>query len=93
LRYLATLANEWRAEGETGEVQRLLRRLQEIRAGTLKIAGQDFKCLLTQIPPQLNTLLGRLGLFPLFGQPPAWAEVDENIRFYASAIRLREEFF
>src|ERR1700758_2605343 len=30
--------------------------------GTLKIAGQDLKRLLTQIPPELNTLLGRLGL-------------------------------
>ena len=30
--------------------------------------------LLTQIPPELNTLLGQLGLLPLFSQPPAWAE-------------------
>jgi hypothetical protein len=56
-------------------VQRLLRQLQAIRVGTLKIAGQDSKRLLTQIPPELNTLLGRLGLLPLFAQPPAWAEV------------------
>jgi hypothetical protein len=62
----ARLGNEWRAKGE---VQRLLRQLQAIRVGTLKIAGQDFKRLLTQIPPELNTLLG---LLPLFAQPPAW---------------------
>ena len=43
--------------------------------GTLKIAGQDLKRLLTQIPPELNVLLARLGLLPLFTQPPAWAEV------------------
>jgi transposase len=70
----AKLANEWRAKGETGEVPRLLRRLQAIRVGTLKIADQDSKRLLTQIPPELNTLLAQLGLLPLFSQPPAWAE-------------------
>ncbi len=71
----AKLANEWRVKGQTGELQRLLRQLQAIRVGTLKIAGQDSKRLLTQIPPEINTLLGRLGLLPLFAQPPAWAEV------------------
>ena len=24
--------------------------------------------------PELNTMLGQLGLLPLFSQPPAWAE-------------------
>jgi hypothetical protein len=70
----AKLANEWRAKGETGEVQRLVRQLQEIRVGTLKIADQDSKPLLTQVPPKLNTVLSQLGLLPLFSQPPAWAE-------------------
>jgi transposase len=70
----AKLANEWRAKGETGEVQRLLRQLQGIRVGTLKIADQDSKRLLTQVPPKLNTVLSQLGLLPLFSQPPAWAE-------------------
>jgi hypothetical protein len=40
--------------------------MQVIRVGTLKIADQDSKRLLTQIPPELNTLLGQLGLLPLF---------------------------
>ena len=70
----AKLAHEWRVKGEKGEVQRLLRRLQAIRVGTLKIADQDSKRLLTQIPPELNTMLAQLGLLPLFSQPPAWAE-------------------
>jgi len=70
----AKLTNEWRAKGATGEVQRILRQLQGIRVGTLKIGDQDSKRLLTQIPPKLNTLLGQLGLLPLFSQPPAWAE-------------------
>jgi len=39
----ARLGNEWRAKGE---VQRLLRQLQAIRVGTLKIAGQDLKAYL-----------------------------------------------
>ena len=65
----------WQAKGEKGEVQRLLRHLQAIRVGTLKISGHDSKRLLTQIPPELNALLARLGLFSLFAQPPAWAEV------------------
>jgi len=40
------LAHEWRVKGEKGEVLRLLRRLQAIRVGTLKIADQDSKRLL-----------------------------------------------
>jgi transposase len=70
----AKLANEWRAKGETPDVQRLLRQLQAIRVGTLKIAGKNSKRLLTQIPPELNALLARLGFLQLFAQPPAWAE-------------------
>jgi hypothetical protein len=44
------------------KVQRLLRQLQAIRVGTLEIATQDPKRLLTQIPPELNALLARVGL-------------------------------
>jgi transposase len=69
----ARLSIEWRAKGEKGEVPRLLRQLQSIRVGYLKIAGKDSNRLLTQILPQLNLLLGRLGLLTLFAQPPAWA--------------------
>jgi hypothetical protein len=71
----ARLPIEWRAKGETGEVQRLLRCLQAIRIGPLKIAGQDSKRLLTQTPPELNALPAKLDLVPLFIRPPAWAEV------------------
>jgi len=71
----ARLATEWQAKGEKGEVQRLLRQLQAIRAGTLKISGRDSERLLTQVPPELNAQLARLGLLHLFAQPPAWAEV------------------
>jgi transposase len=71
----AKLGSEWRAKGETAEVPRLLRHLQSIRVGSLKVAGQTSKRLLTQIPAELNALLDRLGLLPLFAQPPRWAEV------------------
>jgi hypothetical protein len=70
------LAHEWRAKGQKGELQRLLRQSQAIRVGTLKIADQDSKRLVTQIPPELNALLTRTGLLSLFAQPPAWAEVS-----------------
>ena len=69
----AKLGVEWRAKGEKGDVQPLLRQLQSIRVGYLQIAGKDSKRLLTRIPPQLNLLLDRLGLLTLFAQPPAWA--------------------
>jgi transposase len=87
----ARLGNEWRAKGEKGEVQRLLRQLQAIRVGTLKIAGQDSKRLLTQIPPELNTLLGRLGLFLYSHNRPHGLRCSpKNIRL---RILLRGEFF
>jgi transposase len=69
----ARLAIEWRAKAEQGDVQRLLRQLQSIRIGYLKIAGKESKRLLTHIPPHLNSLLDRLGLLHLFAQPPKWA--------------------
>jgi hypothetical protein len=77
------------------EVQRLLRRLQAIRVGTLKIAGQDSKRLLTQIPPELNALLAKLDLLPLFTQPPARAEVwrcsPKNLRLCTAYERIFSE--
>ena len=68
------MGQEWRAKGERGEVPRLLRRLQSIRVGTLRVAGQVVRRLLTQIPAELNAVLARLGLLHLFGQPPGWAQ-------------------
>lgn len=69
----ARLAIEWQAKEERADVQPLLRQLQTIRVGYLNIAGKESKHLLTHIPPQLNSLLDRLGLLHLFAQPPAWA--------------------
>jgi transposase len=69
----ARLGQEWRARGERAEVPRLLRRLQSIRVGTLRVSGQVVRRLLTQIPAELNAVLERLGVLHLFGQPPSWA--------------------
>src|SRR3989442_8592352 len=53
----ARLGREWRARGEVGEVPRLLRELQVIRVGTLRVGGVEVRRLLTQIPAELNGLL------------------------------------
>ncbi|HEY0793922.1 MAG TPA: IS1634 family transposase [Chthoniobacterales bacterium] len=71
----ARLGQEWRAQGQTVDVPRLLRRLQSIRVGTVTLAGQAACRLLTQIPADLNAVLEQLGLLPLFAQPPRWAHV------------------
>jgi transposase len=68
----ARLGREWRAMGERGEVPRLLRALQVVRVGTLRVKGIDTKRLLTTIPDDLNTLLKNLDLLRLFAAPPRW---------------------
>jgi hypothetical protein len=71
----ARLATEWRALGETGEVTRLLRQLQTIRLGQLHLDDKPLAGLvrLTNVPPELNALLGKLKLLHLFATPPKWA--------------------
>jgi len=69
----ARLGREWRAKGEQGEVPRLLRALQVIRVGTLSVSGFDSKRLITSIPDDINALLKKLDILPLFAAPPRWA--------------------
>jgi hypothetical protein len=71
----ATLATQWRACGEAGEVTRLLRELQTIRLGQIQLGDESAPVLarLTEVPPKLNALLAKLNLLPLFATPPAWA--------------------
>jgi len=71
----ARLATQWRALGETGEVTRILRELQTIRLGQISIGepGSAFLARLTKVPAQLNELLAKLKLLPLFAAPPKWA--------------------
>src|SRR5256885_11233710 len=51
----------------------LLRQLQTIRLGQLQVHGKPFKTMVAQVPKDLNAILNKLGLLPLFSQPPPWA--------------------
>lgn len=67
----ARLGREWRGSGETGEVPRILRRLQTIRLGRLQVGGKMARTLMTDIPKELNDTLEKLGLLKLFATLPA----------------------
>lgn len=67
----ARLGGEWRLAKEPGEVPRILRRLQTIRIGQLKVGNKEVGALMTDIPKELNDLLEKLGLFKLFATLPA----------------------
>jgi transposase len=69
----ARLGSAWRDRGESGEVPRILRRLQSIRIGQLQVAGKTARNLMTEIPRELNELLEKLGVIKLFATVPDWA--------------------
>ena len=66
----ARLGGEWRANGETEEVPRVLRHLQTIRMGQLRMGQNIHRAVMTEIPKNLNDQLRKLGLAPLFASPP-----------------------
>jgi transposase len=66
----ARLGGEWRAKGESEEVPRILRQLQTIRLGMLKLGSRIHRTVMTDIPKNLNEQLRRLGLASLFAAPP-----------------------
>jgi transposase len=66
----ARLGGEWRAKGETEEVPRILRHLQTIRLGCLRMGQHVQRALMTQIPKNMNKQLQKLGLVSLFAAPP-----------------------
>jgi len=66
----ARLGQEWRAKGEREEVPRLLRKLQTIRLGTLRLGKQSCAKVMTQVPKDLNAQLSKLNLTHLFAAPP-----------------------
>jgi len=66
----ARLAREWRAKGETEEVPRVLRHLQTIRLGMLKMGQKIHRTVMTEIPKSLNEQIRKLGLAALFATPP-----------------------
>jgi transposase len=66
----ARLGGEWRARGETEEVPRILRQLQTIRLGTLRLGQKTARTLMTEIPKNLNHQMHKLKLTALFAAPP-----------------------
>ena len=66
----ARLGGEWRAQGVSEEVPRVLRHLQTIRVGRLQMGPRVHSTLMTQIPQNLNDQLQKLGLAGLFAAPP-----------------------
>jgi len=68
----AKLERRWRQHDETIEVHNLLRQLQSIRLGHLKAGNKTLKTEVTEVPKDLNAILAKLKLLPLFSQPPAW---------------------
>jgi hypothetical protein len=69
----AKLELQWRQKDQTVEVHNLLRQLQSIRLGRLEVGGKVLKTVATQVPKDLNALLDKLNLLPLFASPPHWA--------------------
>ena len=67
------LRREWRQLGERREVPLVLRELQQIRLGRLKVGDEILKTAMTDIPNPIYTLLDQLRLLRLFKQPPKWA--------------------
>jgi transposase len=67
----ARLGSEWRAKGETEEVPRVLRHLQTVRLGVMKLGQHVHHVVMTDIPKHLNDQLVKLGLAPLFSTPPS----------------------
>ena len=67
----ARLGREWRGKGESEEVPRVLRQLQTIRLGVMKLGQHVHHVVMTDIPKNLNDQLAKLGLAPLFSAPPS----------------------
>jgi transposase len=66
----ARLGGEWRAKGESEEVPRVLRHLQTIRLGRLRVGKDHHRAVMTDVPKSLNQQIQKLGLAPLFAAPP-----------------------
>lgn len=69
----ARLGTEWRRRGEHREVPLVLRELQQVKVGKLRVGEAPLKTVLTDIPTQLYAVLDQLELLPLFRRPPRWA--------------------
>jgi hypothetical protein len=62
----ARLAREWAQLNHRAEVPRVLRRLQTVRLGTLRVFGAQATAAITPISAELNGILTQLNLLKLF---------------------------
>jgi hypothetical protein len=69
----ARLGCMWRKMGERREVPLVLRELQQIKVGKLRVADTPLKTVMTDIPTAMYAVLGKLDLLALFRRPPAWS--------------------
>lgn len=69
----ARLAREWVQLDYHAEVPRVLRHLQTIRLGKLRILGEEAPAAITHINAELNDMLAQINLLKLFAAPPKWA--------------------
>lgn len=69
----ARLRLEWLQLGYHGDVPRVLRRLQSIRLGRLRVLGVEAPPAMTRISAELNEILAQTNLLKLFATPPKWA--------------------
>jgi transposase len=68
----ARLAREWSLQEEKAEAPRILRELQTIRVGFLKVHKTTLPPQITQIPEHLEKLIQKLKIQKLFSSPPNW---------------------
>ena len=69
----ARLGSAWREMGERREVPLVLRELQQIKVGKLRVEDTPLRTVLTDIPARMHAVLDKLALLPLFRRPPAWS--------------------
>ena len=69
----ARLGSAWREMGERREVPLVLRELQQIKVGKLRVGDTPLRTVLTDIPARMHAVLDKLALLPLFRRPPAWS--------------------
>jgi transposase len=68
----ARIGREWGMAGEVQEVTRLLRKLQTIRIGKLKIGEQTQRTVMTEVPKDLEETIQKLNLNKHYASPPKW---------------------
>jgi transposase len=68
----AKLSTQWKELEENSEVTLILKELQQIRIGKIKIGENKLKLSMTEIPNRLYSILENLNLLNLFKKIPKW---------------------